>query len=1274
VSDGGTTDRAHSAASRGGASFSTRTIASADAISQRSFDRFAPADNRGAGMGALSFSDRLMQPYFASAQRHRQRVAPGDFARRPVTEDVTWLFPVPWYSDELSWLMAEAAGSGASTSGASTSGSPSRARQPSQRTSARPAASARTRSAAPRAFSPLVPLAAISAAELVADLFSARTPIAEQTALASVVPELTFLSASDWSRPSPRARRQPRAAAAASPPPAIAPALAPVAEALPPVARDVGAATSDYRAPTSARVRAVELLAEASRAGDLERTRFAASPPMAMQAGLTQLDDAVAAAREVEAPLLRYARPRPSAAPTASTTASTTAPTTAPTTMPLAPRWTARPTVADVLSSPPSVHAALAAAAERPRSIAHVVWADRWLARFAGAASSTVSTLAAAAAPSAPGFESVFVTATPELRRAAPASAPTPAASAARTPAAPIVGPYPQPTPIDQLPVDDEPVSDEVFAAISQQLAQDRKPGVWAAQEHRVPAGPHGVAPSALTQRALATPVAWRSPGLAPGLGSSPVMPALSATIDAPLGPTFDVRALTLTPAVAAAMAIESSSERTRAIESLAAPATATPSRLYETLAAYAPEPVYLSGADAPGDPSPRGTGDPALLAAPPYPHAFNAPSFAGPPAQSPEPASPVASAARARAEIQALVRRSPTPGAVGQLARSFGIERSLAAADLSYDFVPPEVISAARVYGFDAHDAVRAVRLAESGDAPLAALKDAVAMTFIQAVSPSVTATRAPVASTHRGMGPLADGSFAAPAPTATALSAGATPQAAVDPTVDPSFAAPPLSSLAQAAAALPASVSYGASQLVAPRRARGATLWPDSALASLGISARQVAQHPGVESALEVLAAGAVADAAVWVHAMEPGLDLEDAFAPTHAALRHSHFAPAPVEPLADPQLSLFDLMEPPGTAAEMPLVAYDPFPDRRREDVREAEGPEGVAMPPVEAGYDPFPDRQRHEAEAEAEAEAEQRELAIDAGAGPGDVPWIRAALSALPAPIRPAFESIYAALAGDPQTRALPPAERAARALAVARRSTSDQPMSARARAAMAWSVLPTVIAGGSPAEIARASGLDAPAFGFGFDAPGPDAPPRGPGVYADELTPIAAAPPRRREPPQRPAHYPAPTAAPTLVRTGPSAQMYQEAASRAAAGERVAQAAMPTMSAIANTEGIPEWFLEAAKHLAEDAPSSSSSGITLAEMTLVTAMPKTSMAASPRTASASSPAPGGDGDPSSAAGGEDVGERGDFNLDKAANEIVRRLKDYFDIQRMRNGER
>jgi hypothetical protein len=68
------------------------------------------------------------------------------------------------------------------------------------------------------------------------------------------------------------------------------------------------------------------------------------------------------------------------------------------------------------------------------------------------------------------------------------------------------------------------------------------------------------------------------------------------------------------------------------------------------------------------------------------------------------------------------------------------------------------------------------------------------------------------------------------------------------------------------------------------------------------------------------------------------------------------------------------------------------------------------------------------------------------------------------------------------------------------------------------------------------------------------------------------------------------------------------------------------------------------------------------------------MPKTSMAASPRTASASSPAPGGDGDPSSAAGGEDVGEGGDFNLDKAANEIVRRLKDYFDIQRMRNGER
>src|SRR5690606_28269073 len=89
-----------------------------------------------------------------------------------------------------------------------------------------------------------------------------------------------------------------------------------------------------------------------------------------------------------------------------------------------------------------------------------------------------------------------------------------------------------------------------------------------------------------------------------------------------------------------------------------------------------------------------------------------------------------------------------------------------------------------------------------------------------------------------------------------------------------------------------------------------------------------------------------------------------------------------------------------------------------------------------------------------------------------------PWIAAAAATLPGPVRPTFEAIYLALTRDTATRSLPPAERAARALAVARRTSASpslgpragQALSARDRAALAWSVLPNVFAGdGEPSR-------------------------------------------------------------------------------------------------------------------------------------------------------------------------------------------------------------
>jgi hypothetical protein len=730
----------------------------------------------------------------------------------------------------------------------------------------------------------------------------------------------------------------------------------------------------------------------------------------------------------------------------------------------------------------------------------------------------------------------------------------------------------------------EDQLTDEAFAAISAAATRDRKPGRFA-RDAAVPPGPRGAAPSALVEAAAASPVPWRGPGLAPALGSSPVIPALAAALDAPPAPVFDVRAVWPAPALAAMTAGAASFPGAGA-----GAAMPLAYRLLESLAALAPSPIYLGGeasrwaADsggggAAGAAEPRpvslAAAAPALLAlgSPWWPEAeATAPSAtAAPPATSATSATPGAArrqttAARAAAPATdlavpavaaALVRRSPAPGAVGQMARSFATERALAASDLSLDFVSPEILAAARVYGFDADDAARAVRLAESGDAPLAALKDAVAMTFIRAVSPSF-----------------------APAP-ASETDAPEQPQQAP--------------ALAQAAAALPPSASTAGS--IAPRHARGATLWPESVIHQLGIRGGQAEnQQPRIESALELLAAGAVADAAVWVQSFESGLDIDEAvgWSPVAGigAARSATGAPA----------------------ASAPLPRSSPGAEPRMDESDEDAPPEAAP-------------------------------------------PWIAAAAAALPGPVRPTFEAIYLALTRDAATRRLPPAERAARALAVARRSSASRSLSARDRAAVAWSVLPTVLVGeGEPSAAGN------------FDL-APEAREAGTGrAVAASMPAIQASPP----PPPR--HYPAPTAAPPLVQTGPTREMLAAVAEGAARGERTAQAAMPAMQAMARGDGIPEWFAKAAAEIAAT-ERGGSQGISLAEMTLVAASPRSVVAASPRSGTGSSPSatsahPSAGG---SAGDGASDGQGKEEDLENMVHELAGMLRDHFEIQRMRNGD-
>jgi hypothetical protein len=62
-------------------------------------------------------------------------------------------------------------------------------------------------------------------------------------------------------------------------------------------------------------------------------------------------------------------------------------------------------------------------------------------------------------------------------------------------------------------------------------------------------------------------------------------------------------------------------------------------------------------------------------------------------------------------------------PGSVGARAEQFAMAERLRVSGLSLDFVSPEMVEAASVYGFGATDAVRAVHLAEGGYPVLSAL-----------------------------------------------------------------------------------------------------------------------------------------------------------------------------------------------------------------------------------------------------------------------------------------------------------------------------------------------------------------------------------------------------------------------------------------------------------------------------------------------------------------------------------------------------------------------
>ena len=951
--------------------------------------------------------------------------------------------------------------------------------------------------------------------------------------------------------------------------------------------------------------------------------------------------------------------------------------------------------------------------AQAPKAFSRLAWTDRWLARFAGATPQTLQTLAASSRTSAARVGSIGAGfATPQFRIPSTEMRVTEGQGLNFAPVFPIVSgsanvggqqadgsrastaaaatgaavrrPAPQ---VDE----GEPVSDDVFAAIAEGLARERmaRKGVsprsaetsasgsaagaaesWARSRSdtagAASAATAGSAAASLGRRAqlsvidssLAAVMPWQGGGLAAGLASSPAMAALSATLDLPSASIFDVRALLGTANVSASIAIAAEVGRSPDSSLFAAvraarSVTARPTTTAELASAWsAPEQVMLAslGSSASGLASVMDSAAERSFVE----RASNASRAAtntntsnttgvdpvgGSAGRSSMPsvgddrieAALASRAANLRdlgdfASISAsgtaisgaspgaghgtMIRRSPSIGAIGQHAAQFGSARAASVQDLAFDFVEPEILAAARTFGLGPGQAADAVRLAAASGGQLRGMSESVALTMLTALGSQPSGEQRTAQQAGRPVGQRHDVDTGS-----RSIMRGASV----------GFQA---GSKGQAEHALVRGQPSG-------RTARGATLWPAAALRSLNISKQQAPELvPQIGVALELLAAGSVAAAAAAS---------SDPFAPNIAEI-----------------VSMFEreAANQSNTSLESPLDSQLEFPqlDLLSESPASAPGQSGQGSPEQATSSADFLEESSSASAAQSAASVSETSAA-----------------SALGASSPEAFLAIYQALTRDPAARLLSPSARAARALMAVQQTSAGSSISARARAAMAWSVLPTVWSGDVNSPV-HALMSDAGLSFSGSQGGTSEAATRG---FDGEMIALgagagnsASAGSRSANAATRSRGFRAQTAAPALVNTGPSPQALEHAAQRAMAGERIAAASMPSAETMANAEGIPDWFAKAAKHIvgADVGGSASGAGMSMAEMTLVQTAPKAQIAASARGGgSARSQAGQGAGE------GNTDGQAQSPDLEEMVHELAGMLQDYFDIQRIRNGE-
>jgi hypothetical protein len=302
-------------------------------------------------------------------------------------------------------------------------------------------------------------------------------------------------------------------------------------------------------------------------------------------------------------------------------------------------------------------------------------------------------------------------------------------------------------------------------------------------------------------------------------------------------------------------------------------------------------------------------------------------------------------------------------------------------------------------------------------------------------------------------------------------------------------------------------------------------------------------------------------------------------------------------------------------------------------------------------------------------------------------PAEADVLASASALVPSSRRGRFDALYIALSQSPSSASWSPAARAARALALAGQG-EDGARSARERAAFAWDVLPVVYAdsiasfgaeraaaafsepqatgsiasdGRTPTERrAAGGGIDRRTIGGREYVAAED-------MHVDGRPGLAGLSARAGE---ALGSYVAPAA--------PASSTSSSSSSTSAPREvgAVLRAPTATQELVRTGSGrhgggeteIPAWFEKAARKMLEDR-SAPSDGISMAELTLVTAAPAAQIAASTRTAPSANPITSGTNSQASPA----QAGAADIDVEKIANDIYRHILVMMDVARARNGE-